>query len=767
MKGLVAFLLMSVTLPFGQADSRVPASGGDIPEIITGGIFIGAAPIMDLLIDGRGDDVYGALGTGLGGTSTKFNVDAGDTVFFTITLDHPAVGSSFEFNWNTPAGWEVLLDGSPSPFTNASTGDYILEVRVPSTAVSGTYDIIVDAFRRMGIYSEDSVTGRMIVSSSYTVDALIDGDGDEVFGTTGSGAGGSSMQNNITGQQMDFTIELQNQSAEADSYIVQWPAIPGWTALLGGGSSPFATSGLAGGASGLYTFSVTAPLDAVEGDYSFIIDISSVVDPENVESITASIHIGLPSVVDLVIDGDGVDEIAPAGSGEGGRAMLFGDPATLVTAVLEVFNRGDVADSFEIVWQDPAGWPGGSIYLSDGASNFASAFVTPLILPGSSLTFTVNIQIPAGAELNTGIIIDAASLLMETEDSVFLEIITAAFVSGIVFDDSDHDGLFDAGEAGWSGVTVTLSDPVTPYTSITDGGGEYLFAVPSGLSRDAIELAPGGMVSLSPDTVRTGVMAAGDTVYIDFADVMVSTISPELSVTGTAGGVIELAHSIIAGTSGQAAVNAMLPPGWTAVWYRDVNGDGVFDALDTVLTAADLYLDPEQPGYDIVPVIIRVFIPSDAAAGTVVAVPVTLQQTLSGTSVVTSVRVTDNITVLASSSGMLLLVKSVDLSEAEPGGIITYTIDFSNPGTEEIMDIEIADPISPLVDLVLDAFGPGNDIEWMIGGAPVYLSADSGDADEALYDAVSGTLRIIFSRQAPIILESGESGSLTYQVRVR
>ena len=764
---ILILIVLLVLVANGQVSARVPASAGDISEIVTAGIFIGASPVVDLLIDGNGDDIYGALGTGLGGSSTA-NANPGDTIFFDITLDYPALGNPFGLSWSTPAGWEVLIGGSASPLIGVGSGDYILEVRVPFSATEGTFDIIINGWKRLGKYSEDSVTGRIVVSLPlYTVDALIDGDGDGFFGTTGSGDGGSSSQSTIAGQQVNFSIEFQNQSAAPDSYTVQWVPIPGWTALFDGSSAPFATPGVIGGGSEAYTFSVTPPLTAAEGDYSYIVDVRSTVDPTNVESVTALIHIGLPPVVDLVIDGDGADDMAPAGSGEGGTAIVFGDLWTLVTASLEIFNRGGLAGSFQISWQDPAGWPVGSVLISDGANDYTSPFVTPLIDPDGSLTYTMRVLIPAWAGLSTGIIIDAVSLLMDTEDSVILEIITASFISGIVFDDSDHDGIFDAGEDGWSGVTVTLTDPVTPYTAFTDGGGRYLFTVPSGLSRDVIELTPGGMVSLSPDTVQTGVMAAGDTVYIDFADVMISTIAPELSVTGTSGGFIELPHTITAGTAGQAAVNVALPAGWAAVWYRDVNGDGILDAFDTVLTAADLYLDPELPGYDIVPVIIRVFIPPEAAPGTVASAVVTLQQTFSGTSVVTAVLITDNIAVLASSSGMLVLVKTVDLAQAHPGDIITYTIDFSNPGTEGIMDIVIVDPIFPSVDLVLDAFGPGNDIEWIVGGVPVYLTADPVDADEALYDAVSGTLSIVFSRQAPFTLESGGTGSVSYQVRVR
>ncbi|HSG27761.1 MAG TPA: hypothetical protein VLA34_04715, partial [Candidatus Krumholzibacterium sp.] len=75
--------------------------------------------------------------------------------------------------------------------------------------------------------------------------------------------------------------------------------------------------------------------------------------------------------------------------------------------------------------------------------------------------------------------------------------------------------------------------------------------------------------------------------------------------------------------------------------------------------------------------------------------------------------------------------------------------------------------LSPAVELVTDAFGPGNDIEWVRGGVSFYLTADPLDADEGMFDTASGTLRVILSRQAPFSLAPGEEGRIVYMVRVR
>ncbi|MBU8921694.1 MAG: DUF11 domain-containing protein [Bacteroidales bacterium] len=763
---------LAVTIPGNAAFNTfvsildaVSMTDSRISESVTAGISVASGNETDLMIDGNGADTYGPLGTGLGGSSLAL-ANPGDTINFLVTVENEGGANTFDIEWNTPAGWTVLFDGGLSP-TNCSAGDFILQVIVPLTCTGGTFDIIVDGMKSNKRYFVDSVLGRVVVSYQYLVDALIDGNGDDIFGTPGLGDGGSSLQATIGGRTIVFTVELQNESGDPEAYTLNWNSVPGWMALLAGNSSPWTTPVIAGGTSGLYSFQVTIPESALPSDYAYIIDVISTVDPTNVESIIANVHIDPPPQVDLVIDGDGALVTAPAGSGGGGTAMIFGSPATMVTAILEVFNRGGAPDSFEVTWNDPAGWPVGSVMIFDGLVDHASPFETPVIDPGNSIAYTVRVSIPATAAARTNLILDGRALSRDLEDSVELEVITSAFIVGRVFDDADHDGVYDVGEPGWPGVNVTVTDPSTPYNMATGADGSYLFEIPAGLLRDVISTTPSGMISLSPDTVSAGVLAAGDTVFIDFADVMISVIAPSLVRNGPAGGFIDLPHMITAGTAGQASVGISLPAGWADVWYRDVNGDGLFDVGDVLLTSADLDLDPAVPGQDMVTVIVRIFVPATVPAGTTGMAVITLYQTLSGTAITTAASVTDQLTVLSSSSGILNLVKEVDLVTARPGDIVTYTIIFSNPGLDDVLEIVIIDPVSPAVELVPDAFGPGNDIEWVRSGISFYLTADPLDADEGMFDAGTSTLRVLLSRQAPFSLAPGEEGRVVYRVRVR
>ncbi len=746
--------------------SAVSEVNSPIAESVTAAISVSSSNEVDLVIDGDGENIYGALGTGLGASSVH-SASPGDTVSFSVFLENENGENLFDIQWNSPAGWTVLFNGLPSPLTGMTAGTYTLQAVIPVGSAGGTHNIILDAFKTNKNYAVDSGLNRVIVVPGYTVDALIDGNGDGIYGTPGFGGGGFSLQSTIGGRIVNFTVELHNEGSLDENYTVSWNTFSGWAAVFDGAVSPYTTGNIIPGGSGLYSFSVTIPLTAAPGDYDYIIDVASTIDPGNVESVTARITINPPPSVDLVIDGNGAFDIAAAGSGLGGSAMTFGAPGSLVTASIEVVNRGGFPDSIRITWADPVGWPAGSIILNDGVSDHASPFVTPIIAPAASVTYTMRVTIPATAGSRSRIIIDGLTISGNYEDSVLLEIITSAFVMGRVFEDADHDGLYTAGEAGLGGVTITLTDPSMPQVAVTVADGSYIFEIPGGILRDVIEMTPSGMISISPDTVSAGTPVAGDTVTIDFADVYVSVITTDMAANGPAGGFIDVAHTITAGTAGQSAVSAVLPAGWLDVWYRDVNGDGILDGGDTRLTTSDLDLDPAFPGRDIVPVIVQVFVPVTVPAGTVGSCVFTLEQTLSGTTIVTTSDVTDMLTVLASASGHLDLVKAVDHAQARPGDVITYTITFTNPGIEDVREIEIFDPISPSVDLVTGAYGPGNDIAWTSGGTTVYLTADPADADEALYDPAAHTLRIIFSRQAPFALGSGETGSIEYQVRIR
>ena len=735
-------------------------------ESVKASVSVASGNEIDLAIDGNGNNVYGYLGTALGGTSIK-TASPGSTVTFSITVENEGGENLFDLWWSAPPGWTARIGDSTSTMRRVTAGVYTMTVSVPAGCLGGTFDVVVDGCKTNKRYYVDSVRGRVIVAPPLVVDAILDGDGANRYGDPGTGAGGYSFQNTIPGRTIRFTLELVNRGSATESYAVSWSEVPGWIATLEGGFSPLATGPLAPGASTLLDFAVRIPYSAPYGDFDYVLDVVSTLDASNNESVRARIHVNPPPRADLVIDGDGAFDTAPPGTGDGGHALVFADPGTTATATLELVNRGGFPDSFVVSWNAPAGWPAGSVVLSDALGDHASPYRIGVLAPGESRVFTVRVAVPVGAAPRTGIVIDGVALSRDLEDSVTLEIGTGSFVAGIVFNDRDHDGTHDPGEEGWIGVTVILSDPAGPITRVTDGASSFLFEVSAGLARTLVELTPAGMISLSPDTVSLAPAAAGDTLRVNFADVRGPTIAPACFASNIAGSFVDLPHTITAGTRGPASLSVTLPAGWIEAVYRDADASGTFTPGDTLLAPADLALDPDVAGRDVVPIVVRVFVPPQVPAGTIGAVDVLLSQTLAGTAIVARASVADRVLVLAQASGLLTLAKTVDLAAGRPGDVITYTISFLNPGVEPVQAIEIIDPIFPAVDLVLGAFGPGRDVEWMRDGVAVYLTADPSDPDEAMLETAAARLRVELSRRAPFLLGAGASGSITYRVRIR
>ncbi|MGD1047815.1 MAG: NEW3 domain-containing protein, partial [Candidatus Krumholzibacteriaceae bacterium] len=179
-----------------------------VKESVAPIIAVATGNEVDLSIDGNGGNVYGALGSGLGGSSIK-TASPGSTVNFTIVVENESGENLFDLSWNTPAGWRVSIGDSTSTMRHITAGTYTLQVQIPARCPGGTFDIIVNGTKTNKKYFVDSVLGRLLVTPPHIVDALIDGNGDGVYGATGSGAGGSSFQSTIGGRTINFTLELQ------------------------------------------------------------------------------------------------------------------------------------------------------------------------------------------------------------------------------------------------------------------------------------------------------------------------------------------------------------------------------------------------------------------------------------------------------------------------------------------------------------------------------------------------------------------------------
>jgi hypothetical protein len=147
----------------------------------------------------------------------------------------------------------------------------------------------------------------------------------------------------------------------------------------------------------------------------------------------------------------------------------------------------------------------------------------------------------------------------------------AATISGLVWLDTDADGVQDGGESGIAGVTVTLLAPggATVATTTTDAGGAYSFSVEAGSYRISVDVDG---YEVSPQDVGSDDALDSDTDAAGLSDLITVAEGGSASVDC---GLYELAS--ISGT----------------VWY-DADGDGqldevgagVFEGAVTLKTAA-------------------------------------------------------------------------------------------------------------------------------------------------------------------------------------
>jgi len=737
-----------------------------VSESVTSSVSVASPSEIDISIDGDGINVYGPIGTGLGGIST-FTTNPGDSATFQIVIQNNTGVNSFEVSWNSPPGWTVTLNGQPSPASALPAGTYELKALVPASSIGGTFDIIVDGYKSNKPFIMDSVTGRVVVVPPALVDGIIDGDGDTVFGALGTGDGGASLQVTSAPAILNYTVELVNRGPAVDSYQVSWNTIPFWTATLDGSASPYTTVSIAPGASEILTFAVTVPPGATPNSYTYIIDAISVSDPNSFESIRGDINVAQPPRVDLLINGNGSGIFGLYGTGAGGRSDVGAAPGAFYTATLRVENAGSFPDSFQIDWTEPAGWPVGSVLINDGVVDQGSAFYSPVINGGAFLDFIVKVQVPAGVpEGSFRTIINAwSSLPPNLPESVMLATTTGSVITGTVFDDRDHDGLFSPGDLGLSGVTVT--EQGTGSQGITGADGQYWIVVPGGANVTAIETNPAGFISLSPDTVGPFTPVAGDTVNVDFADVPPIDLSAGSALPGLAGNYLDFPHTIRAGTAGQVTLTATNSISAVTMLFFDESGNGIFDGNDRTLVPADLALDPTVNG-GVVAVLLRVFIPLPTPQGTTFHVDLEADQVIGSVPPVSSsASVSDAVVVTGNALGRLTLQKQADRNSAAPGEVITYSITFFNAGVDSIQNVILLDPVSPHVSLEPDAFGPGQDLEWQPGaGGPVYLTFNAGDVDECEYSPSERLIRMIFSKNSPFFVPPGAGGTLSYRARV-
>jgi uncharacterized repeat protein (TIGR01451 family) len=353
----------------------------------------------------------------------------------------------------------------------------------------------------------------------------------------------------------------------------------------------------------------------------------------------------------------------------------------------------------------------------------------------------------------------------------------AVAISGRVFRDNGaasgiaNDGLVNGGELGIAGVTVKLTNCAATVlaTTVTDGAGNFSLAVPASVANGTnlciVETNPSGFISTGGAAGSSGgtYARASDTIsftYVTgasvngllFGDVPVNTLSTDGVRSALAGTSVNYAHTFVAGsggtvTFGSAAIAAPAVIGWSEVFYRDTNCDGLLDPGEPVISGAI-----NVNAGDTVCIIVKEFVPAGAPIGASnqVTVSATFAYTNAAPVLNAVITRTDTTTVGTASSAGLTLNKSVDKAAALPGDILTYTIVYRNDSSGPLNTLVINDNTPAFTTFLSAACAPN----------PPVISACA----VTTLPILGGTGAIVWTLTGTLM--PGSTSSVTFSVKV-
>ena len=398
----------------------------------------------DGIVDSNGDNVYGAPGSGLGGSFTRTS-DPGfaqqQPLTYEIRVQNDGTSESVDDTYtmfstvpsDVSGNWTIYLnDGSQDlsfpvslNLNVQSEKVYTLKV-IPSSHAPG--DSIKDII--MNIYSEndysvvDSIKAVTQINRVYKGDVIIDENGDNLYDPAGAGDGGASaIKDAIPGGTILYNITVQNESNMSDTYKVSLLNSPptGWTVILNDGITDyditntavsFTTVSIAappGSNSAAYTLKVIPKGPPLAAD--IVLNMYSNGGTKYLDSVKARLNLQPVYKVDGVIYGYGYNEsgvitdygmgagcgtsvsgddvYGSIGSGGGGCAGvdISGGSSRDITLVIQ--NEGNARDRYLVSWNIIPEW---TIVLQERLNDgsIAEYYGTPVIdryemyLPSSS-----------------------------------------------------------------------------------------------------------------------------------------------------------------------------------------------------------------------------------------------------------------------------------------------------------------------------------------------------------------------------------------------
>ena len=674
----------------------------------------------------------------------NFDLDLGGTVTY-IRPDGTTIAGTASGNgvWNGRRGTLNSGGDTISGLTNSDYGIWTMRINNFTSGNQTALEALAEG-NKVPLYDVTPTTaGNFSIASTGSLSTAPLTPVDHPFTVT---------NNFTTGDVVDLTL-----SGTDPNYTVSLLTSAGVPLTDTNGDGNLDTGVLASGATGHFILRVTPGVGAGSSSTTRISGVSFLdrtVDPANNVTLFIDRTTTLANAISGTVYED-LDRNASRGSGETGIGVsgLYvklvptgGGPATQAAAV----------DPTTGAWSMPVAASGDYVLVLD--TNDTLSDVTPTYPPG-----WIGTECPAGQRP-----LSVASDAVTGQD---FGLWRGSTLTGTVFIDDGagggvpNDGLRQAGEAPLGGVKVrALQGGVLLDETTTDVDGHYILYLPfsAGGSQVVIEeINPTGFISVGGHPGTTGGsydLPSDSTTFlynvsvasytgVNFGDVSSLLFFPDNQGQGSPGGVLFYTHTFQAGTAGSVSftlerVSIPSQLNWSSVLYRDSNGNGVVDPGESVVNGPISLAAGEE-----LMLVLKEFIPPNAPLGAQDQVKITAHFSPDNSSEIIELSRTD-LTLVTGASGMLLH-KAVDSALATSGDVLTYTITYSNSGSEGIAALVVTDVTPAYTTFVSAAHGP-----LPTGLSGVVLTTPGVGAEGAISWTFTG------------ILPPGGEGTVTFQVKV-
>ncbi len=341
-----------------------------------------------------------------------------------------------------------------------------------------------------------------------------------------------------------------------------------------------------------------------------------------------------------------------------------------------------------------------------------------------------------------------------------------------IADGTANDGTQNGGETGFESQTVKVvtSSNTLIEQVVTAADGTYSLFVPAATvgeggtvkvveTNGSEKISTGGSAgttsgSYNLATDETTFSISLGTVYtgVNFADVQVSRLLTDGERTVLPGAVVVFQHIFDANTAGDVTfsttpVNNPSNPSWPVVLYQDLNCSGAIDSGEPILLSSTSV--SVNAGQDVC-LLLKVTAPSGLNSGASNQTTITATFSFTNTSpVIQQILNRVDLTTVGTEEAGLVILKSVDKTQALPGANLVYSINYENLGDEPISQVEITDVIPSYTTYVSSS----------CGSLPTGITNCTITAPNV---GASGTLKWIFTGT----LNPGQTGIVTFTVKI-